>query len=220
MKMQWAAVCLGLVLGLPAAATAAKLELSDGKYPLWELRPLDRRVYVISLDGNWKTPPVPRASYMLTVRFPNGRTYSHRPINELLFQRGEMRFMVPEYLLVRTGVARGGKLDLYVTQRLPAGAGAEVISNTVTVSWPPRRSIARRPPLLKHSPPPPIDRFPLPDETDRKDDRKDDSGEKVVGDKKDGKKGDTVIGDKKDEKDDRKEKKDDRKEKKDDKVIK
>src|SRR5438552_2219418 len=105
MKTGWAVLCLGLTLGLPVSAQGPNLEpvaaaapkreaarepklmLSDGKLPLWEMRPLDRRVYVISLDGVWKKPPEEGASYQLTIRFPGGRTYSHRPINDPLFAR-------------------------------------------------------------------------------------------------------------------------------------
>jgi hypothetical protein len=160
MKTQWAALCLVLGLSLPAAAEDRKLELSDGKLPLWELRPLDRRVYVISLDGAWKKPPAEGASYQLNVRFPDGQTYSHRPINDAMFFRGEMRFLVPEYMLVRSCAAKGGKLKLFVTERPSAGAKTETISNSLEVTWPLKRPIARRAPALKATPPPPIDAPP------------------------------------------------------------
>jgi hypothetical protein len=182
MKAQWAAVALALLLGVTAAAQdtklgkpaaedqpaqGSKLQLSDGKYPLWEIRPLDRRVYVISLDGVWKRPAAPGAAYQLTVRFPNGQTYTHRPITDALFFRGEMRFMVPEYMLVRTKAARGGKLELFVTERGSADAKPEVISNTVEVPWPLKRQVVRRAPAIKATPARPVDAFPLPDEDEK-----------------------------------------------------
>jgi hypothetical protein len=178
MKAQWMAVGLAVVLALPVAAQeepklgkpaeeeakpdtqGAKLELTDGKLPLWELRPLDRRVYVVSLDGVWRKPGSPDASYQLTVRFPDGRTWSHRPINDRLFFLGEMRFMIPQYMLIRTGAARGGKLELFVTERLTAGGRPEVISNTVELTWPLRRPVLRRAPATKVTPRPPIDAMP------------------------------------------------------------
>jgi hypothetical protein len=153
---------LGLTLLTAAAAGAAapKLDLTDGKYPLWEIRPLDRRVYVVSLDGKWKREWNRGANYQLVVRFPNGTTYSHRPINDELFALGEMRFMVPEYLLLRTGTAKGGKVKLYVTEQPSAGAKTEVISNELELTWPLERPIGRRAPATKYTPMPPIDAFP------------------------------------------------------------
>jgi hypothetical protein len=148
-----------LLMAAAARAEAPKLELSDGKYPLWELRPLDRRVYVVSLDGVWKRPWVRGASYQLVVRFPDGTTYSHRPINDQLFAQGEMRFMVPEYLLLRTGAAKSGKLRFHVTERPTAGAKPEDMSNTVELNWPLKRPIGRRAPAVKSTVPVPIDAF-------------------------------------------------------------
>jgi hypothetical protein len=157
-----AAWVIGLTLLTLAAAPseAPKLELTDGKYPLWEIQPLDRRVYVVSLDGTWKREWIRGASYQLAVRFADGTTYTHRPINDELFALGEMRFMVPENLLQRTGTAKGGKLKVFVTERTTAGAKPEVISNTLELDWPLKRPIGRRAPATKYTPPPAIDRFP------------------------------------------------------------
>jgi hypothetical protein len=153
----------GPKLEQPKNRRGPKLRFSDGKYPLWELRPLDRRVYCISLDGAWRRPAESGASYRLVIRFPNGKTYTHRPINDELFFKGEMRFLVQEYMLVRSGAVKGGELELYVTERLTAGARAEKISNTMEVPWPLCRPIARRAPAIKATPPRPIDEFPLPE---------------------------------------------------------
>ncbi len=163
MKTRYAAawaIGAALLRAPSARAEAPRLELTDNNYPLWELRPLDRRVYVVSLDGVWKRPWVRGASYQLTVRFPDGTTYAHRPISDDLFALGEMRFMVPEYLLLRTGTAKGGKLKFFVTERPTAGAKPEVISNTVELNWPLKRPVSRRAPALKATPPLPIDAFP------------------------------------------------------------
>lgn len=156
------------VLGLALAASAdgprldpQRVELSDGKLPLWELKPMDRRVYVVSLDGDWKKPPRPGAAYALNVRFPDGSTYAHRPINEELFFKGEMRFMVPDYLLVRTQAAKGGRLTFFVTEKPSAGARAETISSSMDIDWPIKRRIVTQPPSTKFTPPKPVDAFPL-----------------------------------------------------------
>jgi hypothetical protein len=149
-----------LLLTAAARPAAPKLELADGKYPLWEIRPLDRRVYVVSLDGTWKRPWTRGASYQLVVRFPDGTSYSHRPINDELFALGEMRFMVPEHLLLRTGTAKGGKLTFSVTERPTVGAKPETISDSIELNWPLKRPVGRRAPATKYTPPPPIDAFP------------------------------------------------------------
>jgi hypothetical protein len=164
MKTLWLTMGLVLALAGPAAAQAPRLEIADGKYPLWEIRPLDRRVYVVSLDGTWKKPPSPGSSYSMAVKFPDGTIYAHRPINDELFYKGEMRFMLPDYLLARTGAARGGRVTLYVVERPAAGSPTEIVSNTVEIDWPLRRAIARRPPPTKFTPKRPIDAMPLPDE--------------------------------------------------------
>jgi hypothetical protein len=167
MRGTWVLVGLGLGLlasgqSIAFAAESGKLQLSDGKYPLWEIRPLDRRVYIVSLDGTWKRPMNKGASYRLSVRFPDGTTYSHRPINDALFERGEMRFMLPEYRLQRSGAIHGGSVSLYVTERATASSAPETISNTVDLPWPQKRSVVRRAPATKYTPAPPVDAFPLP----------------------------------------------------------
>jgi hypothetical protein len=170
LRMKTGVLALGVAMLMAAAprAVAPKLELTDGKYPLWEIRPLDRRVYVVSLDGTWRKPRNTGASYQLGVRFPNGTVYTHRPINDDLFALGEVRFMVPEYLLLRTGAAKGGKLTLFVTERPAAGSKAEEISNSVEIDWPLKRPIGRRAPATKSTPPRPIDDFPLEESLPKK----------------------------------------------------
>lgn len=44
------------------------------------------------------------------------------------------------------------------------GTRPEVISNPITVRWPLGRAVLRRPPLTRHSPRPPIDAFPRPED--------------------------------------------------------
>jgi hypothetical protein len=167
---------LTLCLALPALATpaapkekararAAKpaLVLADEGLPIWELRPLDRRVHVLTLDGDWKRPPVRGAAHFMNVRFRDGTTYTHRVIDDDLFRQGEVRCVLQEYQLIRHKVARAGRFTLYVTERTPGGK-PQVISNRLTVKWPLKRAVVRRPPRTKRTPPPPVDAFPLPDD--------------------------------------------------------
>jgi hypothetical protein len=168
-------VCLALLAlaapAVPAApkakprAKAAKLALvlADEDLPIWELRPLDRRVHVLTLDGDWKRPPVRGAAYFMNVRFRDGTTYTHRVIDADLFRQGEVRCVLQEYQLIRHKVARAGRFTLFVTERTPGGK-PEVISNRLTVKWPLKRAVVRRPPRTKRTPPPPVDAFPLPDD--------------------------------------------------------
>src|SRR5436853_565164 len=81
-------VSLTLTLGLAAGLWAdapnegkARLKLTDEKLPLWEIRPLDRRDYVVTLDGAWERPPAAGASHYVNIFFPNGRSVSHRVID-------------------------------------------------------------------------------------------------------------------------------------------
>ena len=61
-----------------------QLVLTDLGYPLWEMRPLDRHVYVLTLEGDWKSPPDRDAAYYVNIEFPDGGTAAHRPTIEAL----------------------------------------------------------------------------------------------------------------------------------------
>jgi hypothetical protein len=163
-------LCLALLgTGLAPVGAAEKerarpaLVLKDEGLPIWELRPLDRRVHVLTLDGDWKRKPVRGAVYEMNVRFRDGTTYAHRVIDDDLFRQGEVRCVLQEYQLVRHKVARAGRFTVYVTERTPGGKPV-VISNRLTIRWPLKRAVVRRPPRTKRTPPPPIDAFPLPDD--------------------------------------------------------
>ena len=148
-------------MGTAARAEAPRLELADGKYPLWAIQPLDRRIYVVSLDGTWKRPIAQGGELSAGLAFPDGTTYSHCPIDDDFFALGEIRFMLPEYVLMRKGVAKSGKLKLTVTERPEAGTSAEAISNEVEIHWPIKRPIVPKAPATKYTPRPPIDMMPL-----------------------------------------------------------
>src|SRR5947209_7067872 len=95
-------LCLTLALagGLRAddrgAAIKPRLELGDEGLPLTELRPNDRHVYVLTLDGKWTNPAVPGVVYYVNVLFPNGRAASHRVLNDVEFRRGDVPVLFQE----------------------------------------------------------------------------------------------------------------------------
>jgi hypothetical protein len=147
-------VCLLLCL-LPDGAGTPQLALSDEGLPLLELRPLDRRVWVLTLDGTWNRPAVAGADYQVNVRFPDGFTYSHRPLDDALFRAGEVRCLLPEYQLLRHRAARAGTFSVFVSRRPLPGAAAGPISNRITVRWPLDREIVRAAPEPRRTPPTP-----------------------------------------------------------------
>jgi hypothetical protein len=110
---------LGSALLGPAvlAADAPPLRLSDPNLPLQELRPLDRHVWVLGLEGAWKQPAIPGVAYYVNLIFPNGQSYSHRVLNDATFRLGEVRCLIPEYQLLRNGLACGGKFTIVVSAR-------------------------------------------------------------------------------------------------------
>src|SRR5262245_33696325 len=89
-----------VVLGFAAPGAAAervKVRLKDDKLPLHEIRPLDRRVWILTLEGDWETPPTPGKSYYVNLLFPNGQSYNHRPLDDALFRLGEIRTLLQDY---------------------------------------------------------------------------------------------------------------------------
>ncbi|HWG46283.1 MAG TPA: hypothetical protein VN688_26210 [Gemmataceae bacterium] len=156
-------------LGLMAAsatwaADAPPLRLTDPGLSLQEIRPLDRHVWVLSLDGAWAQPAIPGVAYHVNLLFPNGRSYSHRVLDDGLFHTGEVRCLIPDYQLVRNGLARGGVFTIVVSARrtVMLATAPEVVSNRFEVRWPLARPVLRWPPRTRFTPPVPIDAFPLP----------------------------------------------------------
>jgi hypothetical protein len=92
----------GFTSGLTAAAEP-KLKLSDDSLPLQEIRPNDRRDYVMVLDGKWNEPALPGVEYYVNVFFPDGGSYAHKVLNDRLFGLGDVRVLLPEYQLIRHG---------------------------------------------------------------------------------------------------------------------
>jgi hypothetical protein len=149
----------------PAADETPRVELSDAGLPLWEVRPLERRVLVLTLDGDWKVKPRFDDVYYVKVLFPDGQCVSQRAYEEGPFRRGEIRCALVEYQLCANGLKAGDKLGVVVTRRRAGrpAEDAEVISNRVDVTWPLDRPVVRRPPRAKGSGPEPVDAFPPED---------------------------------------------------------
>ena len=143
------------------SVAAPQLVLSDPHAPLWETRPLDRRVYVLSLEGDWKTKPEFDADYSIHIVYPNGEEVDHRPAYERMFRRGEVQCLLIQYQYEKYHFQRGEKLTVYVTKRKPGGGpdDQEAISNRLEVEWPFDRDIVRKPPHTRFSEPEPIDVF-------------------------------------------------------------
>jgi hypothetical protein len=154
---------LGLVLAAPAsAADKPQLALTDPKLPLQVLRPLDRHVWVLALEGTWNRPATPGVRYYVNVFFPDGASEAHRVLDDALFRKGEVRCELIEYQLVRHRAARGGKLTVVISQKREARSlkDPDVISDRLEVQWPLDRPLVRRPPKTRFTPPDPIDALP------------------------------------------------------------
>lgn len=152
-----------MACGFAASSFAAeKLQLSDGNLPLQELRPLDRRVYILSLDGKWIEPAIKGKTYYINILFPNGQSYNHHPLNDSYFRHGEVRAVLQDYQLKRNGLGAGGRLDVVVSVDKPVTTAnaPEVVSNVLQVTWPMDRPIVQKAPLTRYSPPRAIDPFP------------------------------------------------------------
>jgi hypothetical protein len=160
---------LTLFFGLVSISHAADkpgVELTDEGLPLQEIRPLDRHVYIVTLEGKWNRPVKEETKHYVNILFPNGQSASHRVLDEAMFRKGEIRCVVQEYELIRNDAAKGGELVIVVSEKRPASSptAAEVISDALKVTWPMDRPVVSRPPRTRHSPPPPIDALPLPDD--------------------------------------------------------
>lgn len=156
---------LAAMVGFAAAANAAdqpRIQLSDEKLPLYELRPLDRRVFILTLDGKWGQPATAGTTYYVNLLFPNGQSSTHRVLDDEVFRQGEVRAVIQDYLLKRSGIADGGKFAVVVSAGKPAtSTGArEVISNVLEVSWPMDRPVVQKAPRTRYTLPEPIDPFP------------------------------------------------------------
>ena len=151
-------VCL---LAAPAQAASHQLVLTDPGYALWEIRPLDRRVYVLTLEGDWKTPPDPDAGYYVNIKYANGATVTHRALNDPMFWKGDVQCLLVQYQWERNHFQKGDKLMIFVTRKKPGAPpdDQEVISNRLEVAWPFDRQVVRLAPRTKFSEREPVDAF-------------------------------------------------------------
>jgi hypothetical protein len=137
------------------------MHLTDPNLPVQEIRPLDRHVYVLTLEAKWDKPAATGVGHYVNVLFPNGRAYSHRALDEGLLRAGEVRVVLPGYVLLRNGVSHGGTLTVVVSagRAVDSATAPEVVSNALQVEWPPDRPVVEKAPRTKFSPPEPIDVF-------------------------------------------------------------
>jgi hypothetical protein len=153
------AVCLSAA---PSRAAAShQLVLTDPAYALWEIRPLDRRVYVLTLEGAWKAPPDPDAGYYVNIEFPNGGTVAHRVLDDRMFRKGDVQCLLVQYQWEKYHFQKGDALTVFVTRKKPGIApdDQEVISNRLEVAWPFDRQVVRLAPRTRFTEREPIDAF-------------------------------------------------------------
>jgi hypothetical protein len=157
-------LALAVILGVAVPACLAappQVVLNDPDLSLFEMRPLDRHVFVLTLEGDWKTPPDWDASYYVNIQYPNGVVVEHRPTLERMFRKGEVQCLLIEYQWEKNGFQPGDRLSVFITRRRAGSPtdAQEVISNRLEVAWPFDRKVGRRPPKTRFTEPDPIDIF-------------------------------------------------------------
>ncbi len=152
------AACLSAV---PVQAAPHQLVLTDPGYALWEIRPLDRRVYVLTLQGDWKTPPDLDAGYYVNIEFPNGDTVKHRVLDDRMFFKGDVLGLLIQYQWQRNHFQKGDQLTVYVSRNKPGVPpdDQEVISNRLEVPWPFDREVVRLAPRTRFTEREPVDTY-------------------------------------------------------------
>jgi hypothetical protein len=148
-----------------AAPTKASMQLSDEGLPLQEMRPLDRRVYVLTLYGKWDQAPG-TGTHFVNFLFPNGGNYSHKVDDEALFRKGEVHCIIQGSQIIRNGISNGGKFTIAISANEPVSSATapEVISNALEETWPMHRHVSLFRTRTKYSEPPPVDIYPIPGE--------------------------------------------------------
>jgi hypothetical protein len=171
MRVPLTILAIALLFAAPTAAADDKplIELTDDGLPLWEIRPLDRHVLIVTLEGKWNRPPDPDAVYAVNIVYPKGERVSQR-IDDPLFFKGEVRAALVEYQWLKGGLTAGDKIGIEVTRKRAAQGpdAAEVVSNRLNLTWPLDRPVKNRPPRSQHTPQEPPDAFPGPDPSPEK----------------------------------------------------
>jgi hypothetical protein len=77
-----------------------------------------------------------------------------------------VRCLIPDYQLIRNGLAHGGQFTIVISARRPVTAmtAPEVVSAPFGVRWPLERPVLRWAPPTRFSPPAAIDGFQPPHE--------------------------------------------------------
>jgi hypothetical protein len=152
------AACLSAV---PAQAASHQLVLTDPGYALWEIRPLDRRVYVLTLQGDWKAPADPDAGYYVNIEYANGGVVTHRVLDNRMFWKGDVQCLLIQYQWEKNHFQKGDTLTVFVTRKKPGipPDDQEVISNRLEVAWPFDRQVVRLAPRTRFTEREPVDAF-------------------------------------------------------------
>ncbi len=165
MRLFSAALAACLAAG-PACFAEVQVTLRDPHLPLWEIRPLDRHVYVLTLEGEWKKGmPQRDADYRVNIEYPDGAVVDQPPTSEKAFRRGEIQVLLVQYQYEQHQLRRGDTLRVFITRRMAAASvdappdDWEVVSNRLEVAWPFDRDVVRLPPKTRFSEPEPIDAF-------------------------------------------------------------
>jgi hypothetical protein len=168
--MRFAAVLVFSFTLLPttnaSAADQPRLTLIDEGLSIQEIRPLERHVYILTLEGTWSSPAKYGVKHYVNVIFPNGAVASHRVLSEEYVRKGEVRVLIQEHDLICNNVPRGAKLTIVISQDkgIQAASDAEVLTEPFVTPWPLDRPIVKRRVETRHTPPDEIDAFPLPDD--------------------------------------------------------
>ena len=159
---------LSLLIGstITFGAEPARLMLSDEKRAIQELRPLDRFAWVLTLEGKWKAQSPPSVKHYVNVFFPNGASASHRVLSEDYARKGDFRVVIQENDLLRNGATGDTRLTIVVSQdkAVTSVTDPAVMSEPFVTAWPLDRPLVKRPVHTRHTPPEPLDAFPLPDD--------------------------------------------------------
>src|SRR5262249_20242344 len=137
---------MSLVLTITTFAFGAdepRLKLMDEELSIQELRPLERHVWVLTLEGKWGTPAKPGVKHYVNVIFPNGASASHRVLSEDYAANAQFPVLIQDPDLVRNQVPRGAKLTVVISadKAVTAADAPEVISEPFVTPWPLDRPI-------------------------------------------------------------------------------
>jgi hypothetical protein len=143
-----------------AAAAEPRLTWADPGLPLQELRPNDRRVYILTLEGKWNEPFKTGVAYYVNVLFPTGGGFANRVEDESLLAKGVVRCVLQEHKLA----CSSGQFFVVLSARraVCSTSDEDVVSNPLALNWPMNRPIQKLLPPSRHAESEPVDRFVPP----------------------------------------------------------